>query len=175
LPDFARCQPAPIDRRQKPSIETKQMCINVREPDKRKEQQGFTLIELMIVVAIIGILASIAISAYQNYTIRAQISEGLVLTASLKTAIAEYIMDRGSWPADNAEAGLVDKTLIKGKYTQHVSVANNVISVTYGNGAHTAIFNESIELTGVNNAGSLSWTCASAGVIDPKYLPATCR
>ena len=141
----------------------------------RKEQQGFTLIELMIVVAIIGILASVAISAYQNYTIRAQVSEGLTLSASIKTAVAEYVMGRGDWPADNAAAGLVDKTLIKGKYTQHVGVANNVISITYGNSAHTAIFDESIELTAVNNGGSISWICASAGVIQPKYLPAACR
>ena len=151
------------------------MCINVREPDVRREQQGFTLIELMIVVAIIGILASLALSAYQNYTIRAQVSEGLILSTSIKTAVAEHIMDRGDWPANNAEAGLVDKTLIIGKYTQQVGVANNVISITYGNDAHTAIFNESIELTGIDNAGSISWTCASVGVIDPKYLPSACR
>ena len=141
----------------------------------RTEQRGFTLIELMIVVAIIGILASVALSAYQNYTIRAQVSEGLILSASVKMAVAEYVMDRGAWPADNATAGVVDKTLIIGKYTQHVGVANNVVAITYGNNAHTAIFNESVELTGVNNAGSISWICASAGVIDPKYLPAACR
>ncbi len=151
------------------------MCIKFREPDMRKAQRGFTLIELMIVVDIIGILASVALSAYQNYTIRAQISEGLTLSASIKTAVAEYVMDRGAWPADNAAAGVVDKTLIKGRYTQHVGVSNNVISITYGNSAHTAIFDESIELTAVNNAGSISWICASAGVIQPKYLPAACR
>ena len=151
------------------------MCINFREPGMREEQRGFTLIELMIVVAIIGILASVALSAYQNYTIRAQVSEGLTLSASVKTAVSEYFMDRGAWPANNAEAGLVDKTLIKGKYTAQVDVANNVIAITYGNSAHTEIFNETVELTGVNNAGSISWTCASAGVIGPKYLPAACR
>jgi type IV pilus assembly protein PilA len=151
------------------------MCIKFREPEMRKEQQGFTLIELMIVVAIIGILASVALSAYQNYTIRAQVSEGLTLSSSAKMAVGEYFMDRGAWPADNAAAGLVDKTLIKGKYTQHVGVANNVIGITYGYAAHTAIFNETVELTAVNNFGSISWTCASAGVIQPKYLPAVCR
>ncbi len=141
----------------------------------RKEQQGFTLIELMIVVAIIGILASFAMSAYQGYTIRAQVSEGLVLSSSVKSAVAEYFMDRGSWPANNAAAGLVDQTLIIGKYTANVGVASNVIAITYGNDAHTEIFNETVELTGVSNLGSVSWTCASGGVIKPKYVPAVCR
>lgn len=140
-----------------------------------REQHGFTLIELMIVVAIIGILAAIAIPAYQNYTIRAQVSEGLTLSAGAKVAVSEYFMDRGSWPADNAEAGLADKHDIIGKYTEHVSVKDNVIEIKYGYDAHTAIFDEKITLTGVSNAGSISWTCASAGIIQPKHLPATCR
>ncbi len=73
------------------------------------EQHGFTLIELMIVVAIIGILAAIAIPAYQDYTIRAQVSEGLTLAAGAKTAVSEYFLERGAWPTDNATAGLADK------------------------------------------------------------------
>jgi type IV pilus assembly protein PilA len=141
----------------------------------RKKQQGFTLIELMIVVAIIGILASFAMSAYQGYTIRAQVSEGLILSASVKSAVAEYFMDSGAWPANNAAAGLVDQNLIIGKYTANVGVANNVIAITYGNDAHAEIFNETVELTAVSNAGSVSWICASGGVIQPKYVPAVCR
>ena len=141
----------------------------------RKKQQGFTLIELMIVVAIIGILASFAMSAYQRYTIRAQVSEGLILSASVKAAVAEYFMDRGAWPANNAAAGLVDQNLIIGKYTANVGVANNVIAITYGNAAHAQIFNETVELTGISNLGSVSWTCASGGVIEDKYVPAVCR
>ncbi len=141
----------------------------------RKKQQGFTLIELMIVVAIIGILASFAISAYQGYTIRAQVSEGLILSASVKSAVAEYFMDSGTWPANNAGAGLVDQNLIIGKYSANVGVANNVIAITYGNAAHAEIFNETVELTAVSNSGSVSWICASGGVIEAKYVPAVCR
>ena len=141
----------------------------------KKVQQGFTLIELMIVVAIIGILAAIAIPAYQDYTIRAQISEGLTLSAGAKTAVSEYFMDRGVWPADNTTAGLADKHDIIGKYTEHVGVSANVIDIKYGFDAHTAIFDQRIALTALNNAGSISWTCASAGVIQPKHLPAACR
>ena len=141
----------------------------------QKEQQGFTLIELMIVVAIIGILAAIAIPAYQDYTIRAQISEGLTLSAGAKAAVSEYFMDRGIWPTDNTTAGLADKHDIIGKYTEHVDVNANVIEIKYGYDAHTAIFDEKITLTAFNNAGSVSWTCASAGVIQAKHLPAACR
>ena len=141
----------------------------------KKEQQGFTLIELMIVVAIFSMLAAIAIPAYQNYTIRAQISEGLHRSAGAKAAVSKYFTDRGVWPADNTTAGLADKHDITGKYTEHVGVNANVIDIKYGFDAHTAIFDQRITLTAVNNAGSISWTCESAGIIQPKHLPATCR
>ncbi len=143
--------------------------------DMKKEQQGFTLIELMIVVAIIGILAAIAIPAYQNYIIRAQISEGLTLSAGAKTAVSEYFMDRGDWPADNDEAGLADKHDIIGNYTEHIEVEDNVIEIKFGYDAHPNIMDEKIELIAVNNAGSISWTCASVGTIQAKHLPAACR
>ncbi len=141
----------------------------------RNEQQGFTLIELMIVVAIIGILAAIAIPSYQDYTIRAQISEGLTLSAGAKAAVSEYFMDRGAWPTDNDAAGLADKHDIIGNYTEHVEVEDNVIEIKYGYDAHAVIFDERITITAVNNSGSISWTCASAGVIQSKHLPAACR
>jgi len=140
-----------------------------------KVQQGFTLIELMIVVAIIGILAAIAIPAYQDYTIRAQVSEGLTLAAGAKSAVSEYYVDRGAWPTNNGQAGLADQHDIIGKYTEHISVRDNVIEIKYGIDCHAAILNEKIELTAVDNTGSIGWTCASAGVIPPKHLPAACR
>ncbi len=151
------------------------MRIRFKGRDMNNEQHGFTLIELMIVVAIIGILAAIAIPAYQDYTIRAQVSEGLNLSAGAKAAVSEYFMDRGIWPTDNTEAGLADKHDIIGNYTEHVGVEDNVIDIKFGYDAHPAIFDERIELTGLDNTGSVSWTCASAGVIQAKHLPAACR
>ncbi len=141
----------------------------------KKEQHGFTLIELMIVVAIIGILAAIAIPAYQNYIIRAQISEGLTLSAGAKSAVSEYYVEHGVWPADNDVAGLADKHDIIGKYTEHIDVEDNVIEIKFGYDAHPKIMDEKIELTAVNNDGSISWTCTSAGVIKANHLPAACR
>ena len=143
--------------------------------DMQKKQQGFTLIELMIVVAIIGILAAIAIPAYQDYTIRAQISEGLTLSAGAKSAVSEYFMNHGAWPSNNDDAGLADQHDIMGKYTEHISVKDNVIEIKYEYDANAAITNEKIELTATNNDGSISWTCASAGTIKPNHLPAACR
>ena len=140
-----------------------------------KFRQGFTLIEVMIVVAIIGILASIAGAAYRNYIIRSQISEGLTLAAGAKAAVSEYFMDRGTWPTDNNDAGLADEHDIIGNYTEHVSVTNNVIEIKYGYDSHPAIFDQKIEFTAVDNGGSVSWTCASAGVIPPEHLPGACR
>ncbi len=84
------------------------MRIDFMERDMQKKQQGFTLIELMIVVTIIGTLAALAIPAYQDYTIRAQVGEGLTLSAGAKTAVSEYYMDRGAWPTKNKDAGLAD-------------------------------------------------------------------
>jgi type IV pilus assembly protein PilA len=143
-----------------------------------KKQQGFTLIELMIVVAIIGILAAIAIPAYQDYTIRAQVSEGLNLAAGAKAAVSEYTMDRGAWPDDNEQAGLaINDTDINGSYVTSVGVISEIITVTYGGSqpAHSAIAGQTITLTGTINAGSVEWLCASGGTIQAKHLPAACR
>ena len=141
----------------------------------KKKQQGFTLIELMVVVTCIGILSSVAIPAYQDYAIRAQISEGLNLAAGALSAVSEYYMYRGDWPKNNDEAGLADKHDMIGKYTEHISVKDNVIEIKFGFDAHKAIFNEKIELTAFDNAGSISWTCASAGKIQANHLPGACR
>ena len=140
-----------------------------------RSRAGFTLIELMIVVAIIGILAAIAIPAYQTYSIRAQVSEGITLSAGAKTAMTQYYVERGTWPADNTIAGIADKVQIVGKYTEHVSVQNNVIEVKYGNDAHSDIVGQTIRLTATDNDGSIGWACASSGVIKPGHLPKACR
>jgi type IV pilus assembly protein PilA len=142
-----------------------------------KKQQGFTLIELMIVVAIIGILAAIAIPAYQDYTIRAQVSEGLSLSAGGKAAVAEFFQDSGTWPANNGEAGLEVSTNIKGKYVTQVAVgaANGVLTVTYGFDANTNIAGDTLTLTATDNTGSVSWACANGSGLQDKWLPAACR
>jgi len=142
-----------------------------------KKQQGFTLIELMIVVAIIGILAAIAIPAYQDYTIRAQVSEGLNLSGGAKAAVTEFFQDRGVMPTGNTEAGLALAGEIQGKYVLSVSVGNldGIITVTYGNSAHTTIATFAITMTAdTTSAGSVQWLCAGAGIA-PKHLPAACR
>ena len=142
-----------------------------------KKQQGFTLIELMIVVAIIGILAAIAIPAYQDYTIRAQVSEGLNLSASAKAAVTEYYQDRGSLPISNAQAGLAEAGEIQGKYVDNVLVtAAGLINVGYGNSAHLTLEPGTLVLTPSTllGTGSLQWICTGTG-IDNKHLPAACR
>jgi len=162
-----------------------------------KVQKGFTLIELMIVVAIIGILAAIAIPAYQDYVIRSQVSEGLTLASSVKTSVAEYFADRGQWPATNTDLGITQAP--SGKYVTAVTVDNGTITIQYGNDANTAI-------AGANNTMSLKplvstnldvvWQCGdneptsasvgeysggASGTIDPdalvlgKYRPSNCR
>ena len=142
-----------------------------------KKQQGFTLIELMIVVAIIGILAAIAIPAYQDYTIRAQVSEGLNLSGGAKAAVTEYFQDRGQLPTNNSQAGLEAAGNIQGKYVSQVAVSAGVITVTYGNSAHQVISTQTLGLTpNTAQAGSVQWVCASAGnAIANKHLPAACR
>ena len=142
-----------------------------------KKQQGFTLIELMIVVAIIGILAAIAIPAYQDYTIRAQVSEGLNLSGGAKAAVTEFYQDRGTLPVDNATAGLALAGEIQGKYVATVTVATGVIQVVYGNSAHAIITGAQLTLTpDTTAAGSVQWLCATgAPVIENKHLPAACR
>jgi type IV pilus assembly protein PilA len=143
-----------------------------------KKQQGFTLIELMIVVAIIGILAAIAIPAYQDYTIRAQVSEGLNLSGGAKAAVSEFRMDRGTWPSDNTAAGIATtSTDISGKYVAGVAVSSGVITVTYGNEAHATLLADggaTLDMSPVAQTGSVEWVCKSSDIAD-KHLPAACR
>ncbi len=144
--------------------------------EMKKVQQGFTLIELMIVVAIIGILAAIAIPAYQDYTIRAQVSEGLNLSGGAKVAVTEFYQDRGVFPTTNLLAGIEAAANIRGKYVNDVLVgAAGLVTVTYGYDAHALINGQSITLTPTDRIGSIEWVCLSGGVIQDKHLPAACR
>lgn len=142
----------------------------------KKVQQGFTLIELMIVVAIIGILAAIAVPMYLDYTVRSQIAEGLNLSGGVKSGATEFYQDRGVFPTNNTQAGVEAAANIQGKYVSSVSVVDDVITIQYGNDANVQIFGETVTLTAdTTTAGSVKWVCASGGVIQDKHLPAACR
>ena len=141
----------------------------------KKVQQGFTLIELMIVVAIIGILASLAIPAYQSYTIRAQISEGLNLAGPLRNATATFYNENGTFPADNAEAALETPGSYAGNYVESLSINDGVIEILYGNEANAQINGQTVTLTAIPNDGSVGWDCASGGFILDEYLPTACK
>jgi type IV pilus assembly protein PilA len=155
-------------------------------------QKGFTLIELMIVVAIIGILAAIAIPAYQDYTVRSQVTEGLNLASDMKAAVAETYAQTGSWPLDNDAVGLSNTAGSKaGKYVKDVQIATGTINITYGNQANSNITDKKLSLRPTTSPnGDVIWNCgkhtvagtdptqaASADVTDVlgKYLPQTCR
>jgi len=141
-------------------------------------QRGFTLIELMIVVAIIAILASIAISQYQDYVIRSQVSEGAALADGMKTAVAEYYNNFGTFPSTNASAGLASSASINGSYVSSVTVHSGFsgrIGAHYGGPkANSALRAASILLfSPVTNAGSISWNCKSV-TIKQKWCPSSC-
>jgi type IV pilus assembly protein PilA len=141
------------------------------------KQQGFTLIELMIVVAIIGILAAIAIPAYQDYIARSQVSEAVQLLGGGKTPLAEYYSDKGVWPASASSV----MGALGGKYTSIVSLTSGA-----GSSVVTATLTATMKSTGVNKQiksktltltttnGGQAWACAS-GTIDNKYLPGACK
>ena len=144
-----------------------------------KKQQGFTLIELMIVVAIIAILAAIAISRYQDYVIRSQVSEGSSLADGTKTAVAEFVNNYGRYGANNTSLGLAASTGITGKYVLSVDAANGPIVVTFGKDAHTAITaagSNQLVFSPITHAGSIEWRCnTTATTINNKYRPTPCR
>lgn len=141
----------------------------------KKHLQGYTLIELMITVAIIGILASIGVAAFQTFSVRAQVAEGLNLTGPLQLAVAEYYNDQGVFPVDNTDAGVLAANSYAGKYVSGVVISGAVISVQYGNSASAQISGETLTLTAVPDLGTLKWDCASGGVIPDTYMPRVCR
>ncbi|MBH6549335.1 pilin [Neisseria meningitidis] len=159
-------------------------------------QKGFTLIELMIVIAIVGILAAVALPAYQDYTARAQVSEAILLAEGQKSAVTEYYLNHGEWPSNNTSAGVATSTDIKGKYVKEVKVANGVITATMlSTGVNKEIQGKKLSLWAKRQAGSVKWFCgqpvtraanakaanaddvAADGTnkIDTKHLPSTCR
>jgi type IV pilus assembly protein PilA len=162
----------------------------------KKIQKGFTLIELMIVVAIIGILAAIAIPAYQDYTIRAQVTEGLNLMSDIKAGVAEWYAQEGSWPSAITALGISSATAKSGKYVTQIEVNDGTIIATFGKQANSNINGDALALQPrLSGNNDVVWVCgrrvSPSGVGDPsagaapgasglttvasKYLPANCR
>ncbi|HGG9633311.1 TPA: pilin [Neisseria meningitidis] len=159
-------------------------------------QKGFTLIELMIVIAIVGILAAVALPAYQDYTARAQVSEAILLAEGQKSAVTEYYLNHGEWPGNNSDAGVASSTDIKGKYVQSVEVKNGVVTATMASSnVNNEIKGRKLSLWAKRQNGSVKWFCGQPvernanganndevtaatdtnGKIDTKHLPSTCR
>jgi type IV pilus assembly protein PilA len=144
---------------------------------QEKQVRGFTLIELMIVVAIIAILAAIAIPAYQNYLIRAQVSEGISLSTGAKAAVWDFTANTGRLPGSNLSAGLANSASISGKYVSSVDVTNGLVTMAFhGPQANIAISGQLLVLSPITGAGSIKWVCSAPHTTIPgQYLPSACR
>ncbi|HFC4393802.1 TPA: pilin, partial [Neisseria gonorrhoeae] len=123
-------------------------------------QKGFTLIELMIVIAIVGILAAVALPAYQDYTARAQVSEAILLAEGQKSAVTEYYLNHGKWPENNDSAGVASASDIKGKYVESVTVEKGVVTAKMlSSGVNKEIKDKRLSLWAKREAGSVKWFC----------------
>ncbi len=140
----------------------------------RVPMRGFTLVEMMIVIAIIGILSMIAIPAYNDFTIRSKVSEGLSLASAAKLSVMEYYLAQGQWPRNNTSAGMPHPESISGDFVQSVAVSDNEIIVTFGEGAGPGLTNKNLVLSANDQGGSITWQC-NGDDIDNKYLPPNCR
>lgn len=137
-----------------------------------KNVKGFTLIELMIVIAILGILIAIALPAYNDYTIRARVSEGLNIAAATKLAVGETRLSTGDWPSDNATAG--SPTTITSTYVSGIVVSNAPdIEITLQN-IDAQVDGDTILLEPTFVDNTIRWTC-DGGTVDARFLPANCR
>lgn len=141
---------------------------------KMNLQEGFTLIELMIVVAIIGILAAVALPAYQDYMARSQVSEAMTLASGAKAAVTEYQGNNGAWPPSNASAGLAAATDIQGRHVASVNAAGGKIVATMKSAnVSVGVQGKTLTLSPITHAGSVEWKCSSNALA--KYVPTICR
>lgn len=139
-----------------------------------RKAKGLTLIELIIVVAIVAILAAMTIPAYQDYVARSQVTEAFSLAGDARTAVTIYHTHRSTYPSDNGDAGLADPASISGRYVASVTVVGGSggIEVLLGNQASTKVTGQTLSMQIHHAGGSLRWGC---GGIDTKYLPSACR
>lgn len=138
---------------------------------------GFTLIELMIVVAIIGILASFAIQTYQNYTARAQVAEALQLTKALRPTVAEQYSVLGTFTGiDSGTRGIPTATSISGTYTEKISVKDGIITATMRtSGVSQPLQGIQVQLSPLPAGGAIMWKCRTSNTEQQYLLPSNCR